>query len=106
MGALLERPLIKKDFDSKYSLIVMMMDAELNEVKQIYDKQVEIKKAKGWSPVHKNMPKVSGSLLWANEIRHRIQNPMGSFKHIDHPCVAFHCYKNSCRISFTVLIMH
>nr|KAG5690881.1 hypothetical protein BaRGS_028913 [Batillaria attramentaria] len=87
MGSLLERPLIKSDFDPKYPEIVRMMDRELDEIKAIYDRQVEAKEAQGYAPVHKNMPKVSGSLRWAKEIRDRISIPMGNFKHLEHPCM-------------------
>ena len=85
MGSLLERPMIKKDFEPKYPIIVQMMDDLLGEVKEMYDKQMEEKKETGWAPVHKNMPKVSGSLRWAREMRDRISVPMGNFKHLEHP---------------------
>ncbi|XP_070187600.1 dynein beta chain, ciliary-like isoform X2 [Littorina saxatilis] len=87
MGSLLERPMIKKDFEPKYPTIVQLMDKELDIAKAMYDKQVATRKAQGWAPVHKNMPKVSGSLRWAKEIRDRISAPMGNFKHLEHPCV-------------------
>ena len=85
MGSLLERPLIKKDFEDKYPEVVRMLDELLDEAKAMYDAQVAFKKAQGWAPVHKNMAKVSGSLRWAQEIRDRITIPVSNFKHLDHP---------------------
>ena len=40
MGSLLERPLIKKDFDEKYSVVMERMHEMLDEAKVLYDKQV------------------------------------------------------------------
>lgn len=84
LGSLLERELIKKDFDEKYPLIVKMMDKELDTAKLIYDNQMAAKKEAGKASLHKNMPKVSGSLRWAQELRERISAPMGNFKSLEH----------------------
>lgn len=40
MGSLLDRPLIRKDFDEKYVIIVDKMNDMLDEAKVLYDKQV------------------------------------------------------------------
>lgn len=84
MGSLLDRELIKKDFDEKYPLIVKMMDKELDVAKSVYDDQMASKKENGKAVLHKNMPKVSGSLRWAQELRERISAPMGNFKSLEH----------------------
>ena len=87
-GSLLERPLIKEDFDPNYPLMVSMMDDELNQAKQIYDKHMSIKEETGKMPIHKNMAKVSGSLKFAQELRERISTPMNRFKMTEHPYVS------------------
>ena len=87
-GSLLERPLIKEDFDPNYPLMVSMMDDELNQAKQIYDKHMAIKEETGKMPIHKNMAKVSGSLKFAQELRERISTPMNRFKMTEHPYVS------------------
>jgi dynein heavy chain len=89
LGSLLDRELIKKDFDEKYPLIVKMMDRELDTAKVIYDNQTAAKKETGKASLHKNMPKVSGSLRWAQELRERISAPMGSFKSLEHRYALF-----------------
>lgn len=57
-GNLLDRPIIKEIFDPHYPELVTMMDKELDDVKIIYDKQMESIAAKGYTPVHQNFPKV------------------------------------------------
>lgn len=87
MGSLLERGMIKKDFEEKYPAVIETVHKELDMVKVIYDKQMEIKETMSKAAIHKNMPKVSGSLRWAQELRERISIPMGNFKHLEHPYV-------------------
>ena len=85
MGTLLERPLIKMDFDQKYPILVDMMNGLFDEAKTIYDDQMAVKKKTNKFPIHKNMPRMTGGLRWAKELRDRITNPMWSFKQIEHP---------------------
>ena len=87
MGSLLERELIKKDFEEKYPILVQMMNKELDVAKEIYDKQIQIKHEKGKIPIHKNMPSVTGGLKWAQELKQRISEPMSNYKQLDHPYV-------------------
>lgn len=84
MGTLLDREVIRKDFDEKYPKIVQIMHDEFDKAKLIYDEQMLHKKQAGQISLHKNMPKVSGSLKWAKELLDRIAIPMSSFRSIDH----------------------
>lgn len=84
MGSLLERDLVKLDFDNRYPRIVDMMHDELDIAKVLFDKQMARKK-EGKMMLNKNMPLVSGSLRWSAEILARISGPMADFKHIQHP---------------------
>ena len=95
MGTLLERELIKKDFEEKYPILIQMMNKELDKAKEIYDNQVQIKKEKGKIPIHKNMPAVTGGLKWAQELKQRISEPMGHYKRLEHPYV-YLVYFTSC----------
>ncbi|XP_013068368.2 dynein beta chain, ciliary [Biomphalaria glabrata] len=85
MGSLLERPIVKKDFDEKYPIVVNMMHQMLDEAKTMYDKQVAFKAATGKASIHKNMPDVTGSLKWSKEMVDRISAPMANFKRMEHP---------------------
>ncbi|KAK6170907.1 hypothetical protein SNE40_019193 [Patella caerulea] len=87
MNTLLDRPLIKQDFEAKYPIVVVKMNQELDEAKNIYDLQMAEKKETGKAPIHKNMPSVTGSLRWSKELNERITIHMGNFKHIEHPCM-------------------
>ena len=84
---MLERPVIKQEFEPNYAKIVEMMYAELQQAKEIYDAHTAIRTKTGKMQLHKNMPKVSGSMKWSAELRQRITVPMESFKHIEHPYV-------------------
>ena len=87
MGSLLERELIKKDFEEKYPILIEMMHRELDIAKEIYDNQLQIKNEKGKIPIHKNMPTVTGGLKWAQELKQRISEPMEHYKLLNHPYV-------------------
>ncbi|GFN78401.1 dynein heavy chain 9, axonemal, partial [Plakobranchus ocellatus] len=85
MGSLLERPLIKKDFDEKYSVVVQKMHEMLDEAKVMYDNQWQLKQESGKAPIHKNMPNMTGSLRWSKELADRITAPMSTYKRMEHP---------------------
>lgn len=86
MGSLLERPTVKKDFDPKYSIILKQLEDEMDDTKKIFDQQNKLKKEKNQIQLHRNLPAISGSLKWCQELRDKIQKPMTNFdKLIDHP---------------------
>ncbi|XP_045680245.1 dynein axonemal heavy chain 9 isoform X1 [Phyllostomus hastatus] len=86
-GNLLERPLVARDVSDKYLVLIQMFNQELDTVRIIYGQHVQEKAELGFSAVHKNMPSVAGGLLWAQELRQRIQGPFTNFKRITHPCM-------------------
>ncbi|BFZ02963.1 hypothetical protein BsWGS_06002 [Bradybaena similaris] len=85
MGSLLERPLIKKDFDAKYPVVVDKMHEMLDEAKLMYNVQIKCKKETGKAPIHKNMPDMTGSLQWSKEMADRISAPMVNYRRMEHP---------------------
>ncbi|KAL8567586.1 hypothetical protein ACOMHN_054399 [Nucella lapillus] len=86
MGNFLERPLIKKDFECKYPLILQRLNSHLDETQSMIDRQLATLKSMGWSPVHVNMAKVTGNITWASEIKQRITDPIDQFRELHHPC--------------------
>ena len=42
-GPLLDRPMIKEDFDKNYPRVVRLMDEEILGVKDIYDEHMRVK---------------------------------------------------------------
>uniref|UniRef100_A0A8C9J5L0 Dynein axonemal heavy chain 9 n=1 Tax=Piliocolobus tephrosceles TaxID=591936 RepID=A0A8C9J5L0_9PRIM len=86
-GNLLERPLVARDTSDKYLVLIQMFNKDLDAVRMIYSQHVQEEAELGFSPVHKNMPTVAGSLRWAQELRQRIQGPFSNFGRITHPCM-------------------
>lgn len=87
LGSLMDRPLIKRDFDQRYPQIIEMMDKELNDTKKIYDRHMAILKRTGSMPCQKNLPHVAGHLKLAQELRDRIGTAMAWFRRLEHPLV-------------------
>jgi len=87
LGVLLDRPLLKQDFNEHYTEIVEMMDEELNDAKQLYDQHMRSISETGSMTMHKNMSPVAGRLQWVQELRQRISLPLASFSRIEHPYV-------------------
>ena len=57
MGPLLERELIMKDFDNKYSIVVKDMHEALDTCFELYENQMRHKKETGHMVVHKVLQK-------------------------------------------------
>ena len=83
---MLDREIIKNDFDPKYLDIVVLIERQMDDTKMLFDLQNNRKGSKGEILVQRNMPDVSGGLKWCNELRERIRRPIEIFnKLIDHP---------------------
>ncbi|XP_039265498.2 dynein beta chain, ciliary-like [Styela clava] len=90
-GTLLERPIIKRDFDHKYPMLLVSFNTTLDDVKRMFDSHVadvaNETDIRGLHPLtHKNQPPVAGQLKWASEMCQRITWPMANFKLLKHPC--------------------
>lgn len=83
-GTLLERPLVKQDFDPKYPILIEMMDTEMDLAKEMYDEHMAVFE-QGRHSIHKNMPFVTGELKWSSELRQRITYPVDALRMVDHP---------------------
>ena len=84
MGNLLERPLIHKDFQYKYPLLLTMYNQELDDAKKIYDRQLGLKHTPAGPAINKNMPSVAGLLKWSQELRERVDSHMEKMKKVNH----------------------
>ena len=83
---MLDRPVIKQEFEHKYPQIIRLYNADLNDAKAIYDaymKSIVVTTEKPHR--NKNMPEVAGALTWSSQLRARIERSMTSFKYIEHP---------------------
>ncbi|KAI3381366.1 hypothetical protein SNEBB_008024 [Seison nebaliae] len=84
-GNIVERPLIQKEFEAKYPIILTMIDKNIDDVKKIYEEQMEREKIMGKIDLHRAMPKVAGSLRWASELKERLVSAKTGFEAIHHP---------------------
>lgn len=84
MGPLLERPIIQKDFQYKYPILLSMYSEELDQAKVIFDRQMERMQSASGPVINKNMPRVAGLLKWAQELKERIGMGMEKLKQINH----------------------
>ncbi|XP_010617035.1 dynein heavy chain 17, axonemal [Fukomys damarensis] len=87
-GGLLERPLILAEVVPRYTVMLEMFDAELDEAKFMYDAQMAACAEGTIPPIHKNMPPVAGQLKWSLELQERLEVSMRHIKHIEHPVVS------------------
>lgn len=84
MGPLLERPLIHKDFQYKYPILLAMFDEELDNAKKIFDHQMKLSQSPSGPVINKNMPPVAGVLKWSQELRERVGGSMEKLRTINH----------------------
>ena len=84
MGPILERPLIHRDFQYKYPILLAMFNQELDSVKLAYDQQMEAARSPSGPVINKNMPPVAGALKWAQELRERVDLSMDKMRAINH----------------------
>ena len=82
-GSLLERPVISQSFESKYPIILEDIEHEMDNAKQLFDQQMDLQREKGSIQLDRNMPKVAGSLMWAEELKQRYTQPMEQFRTLE-----------------------
>ncbi|XP_049624579.1 dynein axonemal heavy chain 17 [Suncus etruscus] len=87
-GGLLERPLILTEVVPRYSVMLNMLNTELDNAKILYDAQVDASATGNIPPIHKNMPPMAGQLKWSLEMQERLEAPMRDIKAIDHPAMS------------------
>lgn len=84
LGSLLERPLVSCDFQPKYAKLLSMFNEELDNAKQVFDKQVLLLDAPTGPVLNKNMPHVAGVTGWCHQLRERVESSMTRLKAINH----------------------
>jgi len=82
-GSLLDRPIIHNDFEHNYSIVLEQIEREMDDAKQIFDLQMDIQQEQGSIQLDRNMPKVAGSLMWAEELKQRYTQPMEQFRALE-----------------------
>nr|XP_008011290.2 dynein heavy chain 17, axonemal [Chlorocebus sabaeus] len=87
-GGLLERPLILAEVVPRYSVMLELFDAELDNAKILYDAQMAASEEDKIPLIHKNMPPVAGQLKWSLELQERLEVSMKHLKYIEHPVMS------------------
>jgi dynein heavy chain len=82
-GSLLERPIIHHNFAHNYPIVLEQLEREMDDAKEIFDRQMALQEEKGSIQVDRNMSKVAGSLLWAEELKQRYTQPMEQFRALE-----------------------
>ena len=72
--AILQRENLKADLDSKFNIIFQNYGLELEVVQQLYEKH------KHAPPIPRNLPPVSGNIVWSRHLLKRIEEPMKKFE--------------------------
>lgn len=81
----MERPLILIEVVPRYSVMLDMFDAELDNTKMLYDAQIAASADGNIPSIHRNMPPVAGQLKWSLELQERLEAPMRDLRRIEHP---------------------
>lgn len=84
LSPLLERSSIHGNFLGNYPSILDHIEHDMDEAKQIFDHQMEVQELQGSIQLERNMPKVAGSLMWAEELKQRYTQPMEQFRALEH----------------------
>lgn len=83
----MERPLIHEQFVQKMPALIVMMNSHLDHCKVLYDQQMKLlsDEAEDMVPMRsKNMPVVSGTLNWSQELRNLAAQPVNRLKGMNH----------------------
>ena len=72
--SILHRENLRKDLDSKLTVIFHNYGLELTRVEQLYEK------LKHNPPISRNMPPVAGNIAWARHLLRKIEDPMKKFQ--------------------------
>jgi dynein heavy chain len=88
-GSLLERPIIHHDFAHNYPIVLEQIEHEMDDAKQIFDQQMDLQEQQGSIQLDRNMPKVAGSLMWAEELKQRYTQPMEQFRALENEYAEF-----------------
>jgi dynein heavy chain len=89
-GSLMDRPLIHEQFVQKMPFLIAAMNTHLDHCKELYDQQMKLLSDENEDTVpmrSKNMPVVSGTLRWSQELRDLAAQPIMRLKGMNHGTV-------------------
>ncbi|XP_054260158.1 dynein beta chain, ciliary-like [Macrosteles quadrilineatus] len=80
---MLKRPIIQTEITPKYSVIIDMLNDELDIIKTLYNDQLKYYEETGFMEVDRNWPPVAGGLVWILKMANRVSGPVESFKQFE-----------------------
>ncbi|NXK90148.1 DYH17 protein, partial [Formicarius rufipectus] len=87
-ASVLERPLIRAEASPCYLALLGMFEAELENVKLMFDTQTVSPPPPGGAPsIQKNLPPVAGKMKWALELQQRLEGQRKDLLTIEHPAM-------------------
>ena len=95
-GNLVQRNLIALELSDKMPLLVVKLNAEMDDARKIFVKQQTKIKESGRPRTERNMPLVAGQLKFAQEVKTKITFSMKAFKSLAHPI----CYSPNAELVF------
>lgn len=85
VGSVLDRPKIKEEFTNKYSEVLRMLDEEIFQCEQIYQRQMDYRRMHGYLFADRSFPPVTSALRWIRQLAARVSAPINSFRTLQHP---------------------
>ncbi|ODN03963.1 Dynein beta chain, ciliary [Orchesella cincta] len=83
LGGLLDRPIIKQDFEAKLPLYTAMLDDELAKIKEMFDKVIAPYPVAERNQIYSQYPPYSASVYWARGMKERFEENMEQFKALE-----------------------
>jgi hypothetical protein len=84
LDGLIQRPIIQQHFTGNYARLAKYVENDLDDAKLLFDRQRTLQRSHGCIQLDRNMPRVAGSLLWAEKFMQRYTKPTKQFQALEH----------------------
>ena len=95
-GNLLKRGLIALEVSDKMPLLAVILNEEIDNAKEVFEKQQAMIKHNSKFKTEKNVPIASGQLKFSSQLRLKITKSVKAFKNVNHPI----CYSQEGELVF------
>ena len=86
-GGILDRKMIADELNEKLPKLLDILNKELQVIDEIIKTQQKKIHDFGTPIIDRNMPKVSGQISFAKELKQKVERNMNNFKNIAHPVI-------------------
>ncbi|KAK0087408.1 hypothetical protein PV325_001063 [Microctonus aethiopoides] len=88
LGPIASRPIIQTQLWPHYENLLSTIHSHFDDVKQIFDHNLEIRKKTGHMAVDQYFPPIAGTLCWLMKLKRRISYPVKCINMIEHPLLS------------------